>query len=311
MTEDGFLQTLFERLPTPPGDVVVPPGDDCAALSMPGSDALLLVAVDQVIGERHYLSEGDDAALPEQVGRKLLARNLSDIAAMGGYPTFCLTAVGAGPDREDAWLRGLFEGILALAREHGVHLIGGDLARTCHDDVFSLTVLGTVPRDQICLRSGGESGDALFATGTFGASFATGHHLTFEPRCREGAWLAEQGFVKAMIDVSDGLLLDLRRMAVASGVGVVLDPGSVPIRPPCASVQEAVVDGEDYELLFAVASARQDDLMARWPFADTPLTRIGRFEPGRGAVTDADGAPLDGPGTMGFDHFRTAQPDNS
>ncbi|MBT3379728.1 MAG: thiamine-phosphate kinase [Lentisphaerae bacterium] len=303
MTEDSFLQTLFARLPDPPGDVVVPPGDDCAALALPGSDTLLLVAVDQVIGGRHYLNRGDNAATPRQVGRKLLARNLSDIAAMGGIPTFCLTALGVAPEQDDAWLCGLFEGVLDLAHVHNVHLIGGDLACTCHDDVSSLTVLGTVPRSQVCLRSGAQCGDVLFATGAFGASFESGHHLIFEPRCGEGAWLAERGFARAMIDVSDGVLLDVQRMAVASAVGVELELASIPIRPPCAKVEQAVVGGEDYELLFAVAPDRADALMAEWPFADTPLARIGRFGPEAGTVKDANGGALGGPGRSGFDHF--------
>ena len=112
MTEDAFLRELFPRLGPFPADIVIPPGDDCAALRVsPGR--LLLLATDQVIGDRHYCRHGPAAATPEQVGRKLLARNLSDIAAMGGRPLYALVTTALGPEEDEAWLRRFFDGLLA------------------------------------------------------------------------------------------------------------------------------------------------------------------------------------------------------
>ena len=231
MTEDAFLEKLFARLPAPPSELVIPPGDDCAGLRL-DDGRILLVAVDQLVGGRHYNLEGPSAASPEQVGRKLLARNLSDIAAMGGRPQYFLVACGLNPNHDEAWLKRFFDGILQLSREFGVLMIGGDLVSTPTDAVASLTILGEAPEAQVCRRSGAQSGDCLFATGRFGRSFVTGHHLSFMPRCREGRWLAQNGFAVAMIDVSDGLLIDAGRMCRASKVGLRLETASVPLRTP-------------------------------------------------------------------------------
>ena len=305
MTEDVFLEKLFKRLPAPSNDLVIPPGDDCAALRV-GGDKLLLIAVDQVVGDRHYHLEGSVAASPEQVGRKLLARNLSDIAAMGGLATQCLVAVGVGKEFGEEWLDGFFAGILALAEAYGVEMIGGDLAATPHDNVASLTIIGEVPEKQVCRRRGASPGDLLFATGAFGSSLPSGQHLSFEPRCREGQWLAKGKFAKAMIDVSDGLLLDANRLCRASGVGLRLDVDAVPRRTPQTTIEQALADGEDYELLLAVSPAKAGALVREWPFANTPLTGIGHFvERGGIQLVDAGGQCVDAPVTQqGFDHFR-------
>jgi thiamine-monophosphate kinase len=303
MTEDQFLESLFARLPPPPQSVVVPPGDDCAAIAV-GGGRLLLLAVDQVVGGRHFEITGAGAATPEEVGRKLLARNLSDIAAMGGVPKCCLVAVGMSHGRDQQWLRQFFAGLLALAAEYEVDLIGGDLATTPADDVLSLTVTGDVRDRDVVRRSGASAGDALFATGLFGSSLATRHHLLFSPRCREGRWLAENGWAQAMIDVSDGLLLDAQRLCAASKVALELDPEAVPRRTPATSEAAALTDGEDYELLVAIDRERAPELEACWPFADVPLTRIGAFVDGAGPeVVGADGRALLGGRTGGWDHF--------
>ena len=305
MLEDAFFQRLFPRLGPVPTELVVPPGDDCAGLQLPDGE-ILLVAVDQIVSDRHYVAHGPSAAPPEQVGRKLLARNLSDIAAMGGTPTYCLVAAGFGPGQEETWLSRFFDGIVELGEQFGVSMIGGDLARTPKDTVASLTILGRVEAEQLCLRSGARPGDAILVTGAFGNSLNTGHHLMFTPRCREGQWLAEQGCVRAMIDVSDGLLLDLQRLCRASGVSAGVDPVQVPVRTPETTAPQALTDGEDYELLLAVAPDRADALMAQWPFGAVSLTRIGQTtEAGTSpAVLDPNGKPLLAGRPAGYDHFR-------
>jgi len=310
MTEDTLFEQLFTRLGALPDDVAVGPGDDCAAVR--GADGRLwLLAVDQIVGGRHYLDAGPSAASPEEVGRKLLARNLSDVAAMGGEPRFALVAVARSPGQDEEWLLRFYDGIVQSARRYGVVMIGGDLASTNHDAVAALAIVGVVEEDCICLRSGAAPGDVLYATGTFGGSLPTGWHLRFEPRCREGRWLAVKGFARAMIDVSDGFLLDALRMCRASDVGLEVDTKRIPLRLPDLDLRRALTDGEDYELLVAVPEGAASRLEAEWPFADVPITRLGRFTTFSGKrdaerVRDFVGRVLTDVvgGVPGYDHLR-------
>jgi thiamine-monophosphate kinase len=299
MTEDAFFARLFARLPAADDTWVVPTGDDCAALKH--GDELLLIAVDQLVGGKHYYLDGPHETPPEAAGRKLLARNLSDIAAMGGIPTACLLAGAFGPNRDTAWLERFYDGVIKLAKQYSVAMVGGDLASTPADEVASLTILGRVEPERACRRSGARPGDLLFATGSFGSSLETEHHLFFTPRLREGRWLTENRFPTAMMDVSDGLLLDASRICRASHVSLRLDPDAVPRRTPTTTREQALGDGEDYELLVAVAPDRADSLRAAWPFADVPITQIGTFVATETPeVTDPSGRPLD---AVGYDHL--------
>ena len=298
MTEDIFFERLFAKLPSCPESVVVPPGDDCAAIRWHGK-LLMLLALDQVVGDRHYISSGRHATAPELAGRKLLARNLSDIAAMGGKPLFCLLGSAFKKGKEEAWLNAFYDGIISTARQYDVAMIGGDFVATPQDDVASLTIIGEVPEDQVVCRSGAQPGDWLCVTGSCGNSFATGHHLTFKPRCEEGIWLAQQYFAKAMIDISDGLLLDASRICRHSGCGLKLELPAIPLRTPDTTVEQALKDGEDFELLFAVAEKKLPSLLQEWPFPETQLTPIGRFTKALD-IADSDGQKLD---VTGWDHL--------
>lgn len=303
MTEDDFLEALFKRMPRPPGELVIPPGDDCAGFREAGG-SLLLIAVDQVVEGRHFLDEGAFAASPQQVGRKLLARNLSDIAAMGGTPLYCLSSVALGSRHDMAWLDRFFDGMLELALRWDTHLIGGDLARGADKTMASLTIVGRVGESRVLRRSGAGDGDGFWATGVFGRSFPTGHHLDFEPRIEEARWLSGQGLAGAMIDVSDGLLIDAGRLCRASGVALCLDVQAVRRRSMDTSLEEALTDGEDYELLFSVPKEKEERLRREWPFRQLPLTRLGEFRsaPSPG-IFDAGGSPLALKGPRGWDHF--------
>ncbi|HOF74509.1 MAG TPA: thiamine-phosphate kinase [Syntrophales bacterium] len=304
MTEDDFLEALFKRMPRPPGELVIPPGDDCAGFREAGG-SLLLIAADQVVEGRHFLDEGAFASSPQQVGRKLLARNLSDIAAMGGTPLYCLSSVALGSRHGAAWLDRFFDGMLDLARRWDTHLIGGDLARGAGKTVASLTIVGRAVESRVLRRSGAGDGDGFWATGLFGRSFPTGHHLEFEPRLAEARWLCEQGFASAMIDVSDGLLIDAGRLCRASGVSLFLDVGAVPRRGTGTSAEQALSDGEDYELLFSVPKEKERRLGREWPFRDLPLTRIGELRRAPSPdIFDTGGSPLAPAGPPGWDHFR-------
>ena len=299
-SEEQFLAGLFPLLGSDPS-VLVPPGDDCAVLRTSGG-SLLVAAVDQVILGKHYLANEK----PDRAGRKLLARNLSDIAAMGASPRWALLASATGPELDADWLLRFHQGLLGHAREHQVMLVGGDLASLDSGAVHSLTIFGEIEEGRIMTRKAAKAGDFLYATGCFGLSFPSQHHLDFSPRLAEGSWLATFG-VKACMDITDGLLRDLRRLCLASGsLDVLLDLDTIPRRSwnGCsASEREALCDGEDYELIFAVPADLAAELESTWPFA-TPVTRIGRFlPPGQGRIRDAHGTDLIAQHGLGFDHF--------
>ncbi len=306
LDEDHFLGQILPRLQHAT-DLEVPPGDDCAAIRLDAhGDRLLLLAVDQVVAGTHYLYAETE---PRLIGHKLLARNLSDIAAMGGIPRFALVAGGFPPDTQQERALAVMEGIIALAEAHHVAVIGGDVGR-CPNEVLSLTIIGEVEREFVCRRNGARSGDLIFVTGVLGGSFPSGHHLQFAPRLAEGRWLAREKYATAMIDVSDGLFKDLQRILTASGCAAHLDPRDLPCRNGF-SPQSALFDGEDYELLFTVSAERATALVREWPF-DTALTQIGRITTDRSAGTIVDPAGREiGRIEQAFNHFssnNSAQP---
>jgi thiamine-monophosphate kinase len=212
--------------------------------------------------------------------------------------------VALGSRHDAAWLDRFFDGMLDLARRWDTHLIGGDLARGAGKTVASLTIVGRAVESRVLRRSGAGDGDGFWATGVFGRSFQTGHHLDFEPRLAEARWLSEQGYAGAMIDVSDGLLIDAGRLCRASGVSLCLDVQAVPRRSTDTSMEEALSDGEDYELLFSVPKEKEERLRREWPFRQLPLTRLGNFQsaapPG---IFDTGGSPLAPACPPGWDHF--------
>ncbi len=271
MDELTFLNNLFPRLKSD-SNVVIGPGDDCAAIKW-RDDKLQLLAVDQVVFGQHFLPETN----PHLVGRKLLARNLSDIAAMGGTAIYALCTAAASTDFDTGYHNAVMDGILELADEFSVRIIGGDMCGSPSGYTATLTIIGEVDEDSVVTRYGAEPGDFLFATGSFGNTFHTDHHLNFIPRLREGQWLAKYGYAKVMLDVSDGILMDGARLADAGNdTSLELNTSLIPARTPNLDLKNILTDGEDYELLFAVAADKVHDLKKKWPFA-TPLTCFGVF----------------------------------
>ena len=201
---------------------------------------------------------------------------------MGGTPRWALLTVAAG-GRNSKWVLRFCRGVAACAESYSVPLVGGDLAGLDADtEVAALTILGEVPAGEAILRSGARPGDELYVTGEIGNSFGSRHHLTFSPRLAEGTFL--RGRATAMLDISDGLLLDARRLARASHVDVMIDAEAVPLRDG-AELPDALSDGEDYELLFTSPCGIGEN----WRGDFAPLTRIGKVLPGIGRVLDRNG----------------------
>lgn len=309
MNEFELIRRLTHSLPTNTS-VVVGPGDDCAVLEAGWPDRFLLFKTDAVVEGVHFTP----AAAPEKIGHKALGRCLSDIAAMAGTPTAALVTIALPRNFDPAFVEAIYSGMGELARRHAVAIVGGETTTSPGGTLISVALLGTVPRGKGILRSGAEPGDAIFVTGELGGSLA-GKHLEFEPRLAEARWLAQQCQVHAMLDVSDGLAGDLRHILTASRVGAELHAASIPISRDarraakagsCAktALLAALTDGEDFELLFTVASRDAVPLLDAWrqQFPKLSLTCIGKIKAGQGiTIRDKQGVrPLT---THGYVHF--------
>jgi thiamine-monophosphate kinase len=229
-------------------------GDDCAVLPRPRG--IQVVTVDPVIFGRHF----DANASGRAVGAKLLKRNLSDVASMGARPTFAVVSLVLDRGVRTEWLRQFYLGIADAARRYGVAVVGGDVAQADGSLTASLTLLGEAGETRVLTRNGAKIGERIYVTGELGGSIL-GHHLRFEPRLTEGAWLAKQKAVTAMMDVSDGLAKDLWSLMPANGFPA-LRAEAVPISAAAKrlarktgrpSLYHALSDGEDYELAFTLA----------------------------------------------------------
>lgn len=244
---------------------VVGVGDDCAVLPW-GKKAKGLFKVDTIVEGVHFLKN----AKPEWVGRKALARALSDVAAMGGRPLYGLVAIGIPSLFQSNHVSRIYQGITQLAHEWKVQMVGGETTRT-QQMMISVSLWGEVRGHAPVLRSTAKAGDEIWVTGKLGGSQKRKHFL-FVPRIQEGEWLASRGIASAMMDLSDGLGADLPKLARASRLSFQLDLNSLP-RSKGASISAAIQEGEDYELLFTVSPQKSHRLRS-FPFA-TPLRRIG------------------------------------
>lgn len=270
--EDRLVQQIAARLPRNRA-VVLGPGDDCALVRFGSEENLLVLKTDCIVEGVHFTG----AAKPATVGWKAMARPLSDFAAMSAVPEAALITLLAPAETRAAWVRQLYRGLTKAAAAFGVAIVGGETSRAPGALAISVSLAGFVEPFRAVRRSGGRTGDELFVTGRLGGSLA-GRHLSFTPRIRESRWLTETVRVRAMMDLSDGLGADLPRLARSSGVGFEVDEAALPRNRGC-SVEQAIGDGEDYELLFAVAPADSERLQRLWrrKFPRLPLTRIGRF----------------------------------
>lgn len=287
MTEFGFIDCIRKRFVDLPDNGFEGIGDDCAVLPLAGGESLVFTA-DMLTEGIHFLRHATSA---RELGRKSLAVNLSDVAAMGARPVATLLSLSLPPDAADAWATEFMEGYRELSETYGVALIGGDTTRSVAGIAINVTAIGRVPSSRLKRRSNALPGDMLFVTGPLGASgiglrdilagrydtpFAALHRNP-RPQVEQGLWLGTRPEVHAMMDLSDGLASDIRRILERSQVGAELDIERIPVAAG-ADIETAACAGEDYQLLLtadpSAAGLLAADFHARF---GTPLYPVGRI----------------------------------
>lgn len=258
-----LLRWIRSRLGPRNGRVLIDSGDDAAVVRFGPTEVLF--KTDSVIDGVHFDGR---TARPEEVGHKAIARSLSDVAAMGALPSFAVVALMAPRGTPPAYLRRLFTGMNRTARRFETRIVGGDVATHRGKLAVSVALLGEPRGLPPVPRSGARAGDLVGVTGPLGGSIL-GKHLRFVPRVREGRELNRRFGVRAMIDISDGLSMDLGHLCEESGVGAVVDEARLPIAPAARrlsrrdgrpALEHALHDGEDYELLFALPPGKGERL---------------------------------------------------
>lgn len=283
--EHDFITWLKETVPL--SDICrVGIGDDSAVLNWANHDDVVVTS-DLLAEGTHFVLSNHSA---EAVGRKALAVNLSDLAAMGARPVGVTVSMLLPLDDADDLARRIIRGMLPLCEHFQVAIVGGDTNTWHHGLVINVTAFGKLDGQRPLTRAGAQPGDALIVTGELGGSL-TGRHLVFVPRINEAIQLRRYG-VHACMDISDGLSLDLSRMAKASHCGVEVELEAIPISPAARGVsrhgseqstplEHALADGEDFELLFAVPDDMAKRLIHQQPLT-VMVTRIGEFIEGMG-----------------------------
>ena len=268
MNEDKFVQKLRRR-----SRLI---GDDCAIIAPPrGQD--LLFTTDFTIEGVHFTRKSP----AEQIGRRAAARSLSDIAAMGGTPRYCLVSMALAPWTNGKWIDGFYRGLNIMLRRYKVALAGGDLSHA-RQFVCDVMICGTIAKGKALRRDGARAGDFIYVSGPLGG---WRHRPAIAPRLDAGRKLV--GKATACIDVSDGLALDLARLARASGVAAEIE--TLPLLRS-ATVEEALHDGEDYELLYTAP-----------PGARVAGIRIGVMRRGKPGRVTLNGKAIP---QLGYDHFQ-------
>jgi thiamine-monophosphate kinase len=283
MRELEFIDWIQGRSNFDAAKVPVGPGDDCAIVRLGESD--LLATTDQLLDGVHFLLAEHG---PRAAGRKVIARSLSDIAAMAVVPLAAVATASLPRGFASADAEELYRGMRELADEYHCPLVGGDVASWDGPLCLTSTIFGrragVTGGVEPVLRSGAKVGDAVCVTGTLGGAWKSSKHLEFTPRIAEAIELTISCRLRSMIDISDSLARDLQHICTASGAGAEIVAADIPLNPDLASdktaaLQAALHDGEDYELLFTVSSAWARKLCKRQPLP-VPITRIGTIVTG-------------------------------
>jgi thiamine-monophosphate kinase len=292
-SEADFITWIRRRAPERTTGLTLGIGDDAALVAIPARHEVILTT-DMSIEDVHF-----DSALhsPQAIGHRALARSLSDIAAMGGTPRYALISLALSGRTKQIWLKRVYSGLFALARKFGVAVIGGDTAVTSGPTLIDVIMAGEVPKGQALRRSGAKAGDQIYVSGRLGMSAlglrllqsgaqtrttleraALRAHLFPQPQCALGRFLSAKRLASGMMDLSDGLSIDLRRLSDASGVGATLFATRLPV--PALPDQNdalnlALHGGEDYQLLFIVPPGRVAKIPSH--FGKVPLHCIGEI----------------------------------
>jgi len=251
--EFGLIDALKKFAPSSKA-VIKGIGDDAAVLPFSKSEYLLFTT-DMLAEGTHFTRRMS----PQLIGHKALACNISDIAAMGGYPTFAVVSIGIPKNLPVRFVEEMYKGIQLLAQSFNVSIVGGDTIKT-DKIIINIALLGLVEKKFLVTREGARPDDWVFVTGPLGNSLKSGRHLNFLPRLAQARFLVEKFKPSAMMDISDGLAGDLNHILKASQVGACLDYASIP-RQRGASLSQALNDGEDFELLFTLAPLKARSLM--------------------------------------------------
>jgi len=300
-THEARMRQAKHHMPWPPPDLermLIAPGDDAAVMRAGRGD--LLLAADMLMEGVHFDLR---STTPQMVGRKALAVNLSDLAAMAGAPesaTICLALPKVGGA---ALAKALYSGLIPLAEEFGLTIAGGDTNAWDGPLVVSVAITGRAHPHGSVTRSGAAAGDWICVTGTLGGSL-TGRHLSFRPRLQEAWQLHADYGLSAMLDLSDGLAGDLRHILAASGVGAWLDPIGLPVSLEAQHLAKldsavdarhrALTDGEDFELCFTLPAAAAQQLLAAQPLPGVPISKIGEITAATGLLWQGGEAVPDG-----------------
>jgi len=320
--ELSALRRIKERFRNVSKSVIMGIGDDAAAVQI-HPEKQLLVTTDSQVEDVHFIKRQISA---EQLGRRAVAVSVSDIGAMGGVPKFFLVSLGFSKDYGEDFWEGLMDGFEAAGREFEMELIGGNISAS--ERLFvDVTVLGEVEPDIMVKRTGASAGDIIYVSGTVGDSalglkallaggkedeYLVGRYTAPQPRLALGRELAKRKLVSSMIDISDGLILDLERITLEHGLGARISLGQIPLSSSYRRrisdfmpdpYQLALSGGEDYELLFTSTEGNAGDINEVSKILEIPVTEIGHVTPEPGIILlDADGKELSIE-RRGFIHF--------
>ena len=271
MTEFGLIDTIRDMFAAIPRNGFDGIGDDCTVFPL-GSGESLVFTADLLAENIHFLRRATSA---RELGRKSLAVNLSDVAAMGARPIATLLSLAIPHDLPEGWIEDFMEGYRDLSAQYDVGLVGGDTTASDSGLVVNVTAIGRIADSHIKRRSDARPGDLIAVGGSLGESGAglrdilAGRydtplaqiHRNPAPQVAEGIWLGERPEVHAMMDISDGIASDLRHILHRSGVGAEVDTECIPTP---VDLETAVSGGEDYKLLFTVAPESANTLLSNY-----------------------------------------------
>ena len=244
-------------------------GDDTAVIDC-GAWQWLLFTTDMMLEGIHFTRDME----PEQIGHKALACNISDVAAMGGLPTFAVISLGVSRQLDVHFIQDIYKGINKLAKQFSVSIVGGDTVAS-DKIIINVALLGKVKKSDLVTRAGARKGDQIFVTGPLGRSYQNKKHLSFTPRIKEAQFLVNRLKPSSMIDISDGLIADLEHILKQSKTGALIYEEYVPTAPG-ATLKDAICDGEDFELLFTL-DPRKAERLKKMKIKDMEFFPIGEI----------------------------------